>query len=355
MKVLLAFFFLVSALAKFVGIDAFEIYLYSLHLLPLAACQVLARVVIAGELWLAVMMLSGRQHRFTICCLLLSLLLFTLVLGVLALRGHSDNCHCMGELMAFSPTESILKNAFLLLGALFAGRYGDKMPGSAKWMLVVGVTLTVMLLVQCGYWGVLYLNVYQRNYLYVWGMVLVGYLFLGTVLLSQRGWVTALLATVPLVTVFILSPPDSWRSGGEELHYNKEIFARQLDEGGAWHDSSLQQGRKVVAFYSTACHHCRTAAQKLGTLQEQMNLSDTLFVNVFPMVHDSVAHTEAFYSASRSPHYAELWLPVDTFVQLTYGQFPLVVLLDEGTVTACRDFRDIGEKELQAFLNEFNM
>ncbi len=354
-KVLLALFFLVSALAKFVGIDSFELYLYSLQLLPLTASQLLARVVIAGELWLAVMLLTGRQHRFTICCLLLSLLLFTSVLGWLALRGHSDNCHCMGELMAFSPAESMLKNALLLLCALFAGRYGDTTEPPLWGVLLFSVMLTVELLIQCGYWGVMYLNLYQRNFLYVWMMVLAVGTLLGVFLLPQLRWMTGLLAAVPLVTILILSPPDGWRGGSEPLRYNKAMFDRQLNEGGAWHDSTIGQGRKVVAFYSTSCHYCQTAAQKIGALQQQMNLPDTLFVNVFPQGSDGVAHTERFYAAGRSPHYAELLLPADTFLHLTYGQFPLVMLLDGGEVTDCCHFRDIDETVLETFFNELNL
>ncbi len=352
MKVLLALFLLVSALAKFVGIDSFELYLYTLQLLPLVACQVLARVVIAGELWLAIMLLSGRQHRLTISCLLLALLLFTVVLGVLALRGHSDNCHCMGELMAFSPVESILKNAVLLFCALFAGRYGDSSAKPHWWAILLFVVLTVELLIQCGYWGQIYLNGYQRNFLYVWMAVLMVASIFGALPSMQRGWIAGLLAAVPLATVFILSPPDGWRLEKEQLHYDRAMLSRQLNEGGALYDSSLAHGRKVVAFYSTSCHYCQTAAQKLGVLQEQMNLPDTLFVNVFPQGREgSVA---AFHAAGRSPYYTELQLPADTFLHLTYGQFPLVMLLDEGEVTVCRDFRDIDEKELAAFLDAIN-
>ncbi len=349
MKVLLALFFLVSALAKFIGIDSFEIYLYSLHLLPLTACQVLARVVVAGELWLAIVLLSGHRHRFALHCLLLALLLFTGVLALLALRGHSDNCHCMGELMAFSPMQSILKNAVLLLGALFVRRYDDGITPPRRWVIILLVIATCEVMIQCGYWGLLYLNGYQRNFLYVWMLVLSVTIVAATFCMHWR-WTVWLLAAVPLVTIFILSPPDGWRHRGEELRYNRDMLVRQLNDGGTGRGSALQEGHRVVAFYSTSCHYCQTAAQKMGTLQEELQLADSIFVNVFPQSRDGAL--EAFYAASRSPRYAEMLLPVDTFLQLTYGQFPLVMLLREGEPVACLDFRDIDETTLSAFLSD---
>lgn len=352
-KMALGLFFIVSALAKYVGIDIFEVYLYSLGLLPLALSQVAARVVIVGELWLALLLIGNRWHRVTMMCATLLLLAFTLLLCWLALSGRTDSCHCMGELMPFNPVQSIMKNAVLLLVVLFAWRYARADWHPRWWLVTPLVLLTIGLIVLCGYHGVLYITRFMLQFIYVWMAVLGAVALLASLPALQRGWVTILLALAPVAAIFIMSPPDSWMPNEKPQPYDQAMLYRQMSAGGPLDDARLHRGRRVVALYSSTCHYCQMASQKIGTMQQRSNLADTLFVNVFPLAkRDGIAHSDRFYAAAHAPHYYELHLPADTFLHLTYGHFPLVLLMQDGKVQRVVDFRDLGEKELQAFLTE---
>lgn len=352
-KMALGLFFIISALSKYVGIDVFEVYIYSLKLLPLALSQVAARVVIVGELWLALLLISNRWHRFSMLCTTLLLLAFTLLLGWLAISGRTDSCHCMGELMPFNPTQSMLKNAVLLVLVFFAWRFA-RVDWQPRWWLVAPlVVLAVEMIVQFGYWGQLYVTRFMRTFIYVW----MGVLTIVAVLLVspcpglKRWWVTALLALAPLVTIFILSAPDSWLPAEQQQPYDQNMLYRQMQGDGPLNDSHVLQGRRVVALYSSSCHYCQMAAEKIGTMQQRDALPDSLFVNVFPLAkRDGVSHSPMFYAASLSPHFYELNLPADTFLYITRGRFPLVLFMEDGKVQRVIDFRDISEKDLKQFL-----
>lgn len=350
LKMALGLFFVVSALSKFVGIDSFEVYLYSLRLLPLALSQIAARLVIVAELWLALMLVTGYRHKLTMLCTTLALLAFTVLLAALAISGRTDSCHCMGDLMPFDPVHSILKNAVLLLVTLLAWRWAGDDRHLRWWLTVPLVALTVEIIVQCGYWGVLYVTRFMRDYVYVWMAVLVAVTFLASIRYQlpalNRKWMTPLLALAPLVTIFILSAPDSWLTDQKDLGYDNKVLERQMN-GGPLDDVHLKTGRKVLCLYSSSCHYCQMSGQKIGALQQRLKLEDSSFVTVFPEARkDGVVHSDLFYAASHAPRYYELSLPADTFLHITYGRFPTVLFLEDGKVVRQSDYRDIGEKDM---------
>ncbi len=351
LKMALGLFFIVSALSKFVGIDSFEVYVYGLNLLPLGLSQIAARLVIVAELLLALMLITGWKHRLTMTLTTLVLLAFTMLLAGLAVSGRMDSCHCMGELMPFNPVQSILKNAVLLMVTLLAWHWADEKWHPRWWMTVPLIALTVEMIVQCGYWGVIYLTRFMRGYVYVWMAVLVVVTLIASlqheIAALNKMWVTLLLAFAPLVTIFILSAPDSWLPEQKGLTYDNQVLERQMN-GGMLDDVHVKTGRKVMCLYSISCHYCQMASQKIGTMQQRLALPDSCFVTVFPQARkDGAVHSDLFYAESHAPRHYELSLPADTFLYITYGRFPTVLFLENGNVVRQIDYRDISEKDIK--------
>ncbi|MDY5968686.1 MAG: DoxX family membrane protein [Bacteroidales bacterium] len=351
LKLTLGFLFLLSAFSKFVDIDSFEIYVYSLGFVGQAFSQVASRLVITGEVLLGVMLISGRWHKLTMACTALLLLGFTLLLAYLAMSGHTDSCHCMGELMPFSPAQSILKNALLLMVTLAAYRFSNVAWRVPWWLAALLAALPIALTVMFGYKGLVYLTGFMRDYLIVWLVVLPMVAALAVLPALHRWWVTLLLALAPVATLFIQNAPDNWLNNTPAVSYDKEMLLRQTQVGGPLADAYITTGRHVVALYSSSCHYCQRAAAKIGTIQQQAKLPDSAFVNVFPLTRrDGKAHPELFYAQSRSPQYHTLSLPADTFLHITKGRFPLILLMRDGTVDTAIDYRDITERYLIEFL-----
>ena len=162
-RVLLGILFLFSATAKLIGIDAFELYLFSFGWFPLGTAYLLARLVIAAEYTLGLLLIANFWPRLAFWASLALLAGFTIFLGVLAATGNRDNCNCFGELVNLNPVQSIWKN----LGML----------------------------------GLLLLSADVRPFQ-----------------IKHQGLWFALAAVVPLATVLIVSPPDNWRYDSYARH-----------------------------------------------------------------------------------------------------------------------------------------
>lgn len=284
--------FIVSAIAKLVGIDLFEIYIFSFNLLPLSWALVTARLIIIAELLVGIGLLANIAKRLVDCCAMLMLVAFTLFLCYAALLGRTDSCQCMGSLMEFNPVQSIVKNAFLILALIVAmgARPWDWKP---RWFI----------------------------------------------------WLTVTLATV--VTVFVISMPDNWFFGPSEELYNAEQLSADIAPEGELAPLNLRQGRHAVAFLSPGCPLCRMADEKLTHICQRNDLDSSAFIYLIPSNDSTVAPLSLDTSSFIRPGYL---IPPMTFALITYGQRPMLMLIENGQVTATCHYRNINEKEIVQFL-----
>lgn len=139
-----------------------------------------------------------------------------------------------------------------------------------------------------------------------------------------RRWLRVVGVVVPLVatvSVFCISVPDSWMFGPEELRYDRELLEHQVAEAG------LDQGHQLVALVTPGCPYCRMTREKLGYIAERNHLDTTKIV---------------------------YWEPDDmgqeTFLRITFGQRPLVVMMDNGCATTTYHYRNINERQVVDFL-----
>lgn len=292
LRMALGALFIVSAIAKLIGIDRFEIYIFSFNLLPLTWSMMAARLVIVAELLVGIGLMANIAKRLVDTCALLMLVCFTLFLGYAALSGRTDSCQCMGSLVEFDPLQSIAKNAVLLLLLVVA-------MGARPWS-----------------W---------RPRWFVWLPVVLA----------------------PTVTVFVLSAPDNWLFGPSDEIYNAEQLDSAIAPDGELAPLQLAEGRHAVAFLSPGCQFCRMADEKLTHICRRNGLDSTAFVYIIPAADSTVAPlTLDTVSFIRPGHL----VPPMTFALITYGQRPMLMLMENGKVTATCHYRNINEKQIVDFL-----
>lgn len=292
LRMALGALFIVSAIAKLIGIDRFEIYIFSFNLLPLTWSMMAARLVIVAELLVGIGLIANIAKRLVDTCALLMLVCFTLFLGYAALSGRTDSCQCMGSLVEFDPLQSIAKNAVLLLLLVVA-------MGARPWS-----------------W---------RPRWFVWLPVVLA----------------------PTVTVFVLSAPDNWLFGPSDEIYNAEQLDSAIAPDGELAPLNLAEGRHAVAFLSPGCQFCRMADEKLTHICRRNGLDSTAFVYIIPAADSTVAPlTLDTVSFIRPGHL----VPPMTFALITYGQRPMLMLMENGKVTATCHYRNINEKQIVDFL-----
>lgn len=291
-RMLLGLFFVGSALAKMIDIDRFEVHVFSYNLLSLNVAFLVARLVIVAELLVGIGLMSNIWHRFVNACTLLMLVGFTLFLGYSALIGRNDDCQCMGSLLAMNPVQSILKNAFLLL-LLWVAMYAEPWAWRPQWWL----------------------------------------------------WLPAVLL-VP-AAIFCFSAPDNWLFGPEDEIYNADKLHEAVSDGGELAPLNLDEGRHVVAFVTAGCPFCRMADQKLSTIWHRDALDSAALVYLVATKDTLAAPLTLNDTSFLRPAYT---IGKETFMLITYGQRPVVMLMDDGEVKGSCHYRNIDESRIVQFM-----
>ena len=238
LRILLGLLFVVSAVAKVLDIDPFEMYVFSFGFLPLAAVGIAVRLCIAAELALGIIIIAGWLPRLTRLLTLLMLLFYCLFLCYAALVGRMESCQCFGQLVHLDPVQSLLKNALLILWTLAAyhGVHGGPFFGS-KLHTILSLAVAVV--------------------------------------------VTALL--------FIVSVPDSWMFGQSGNRYNAAVLAESIAPDGVLGPQGLDSGQHLVAFVTPGCPFCKLSRQKISSIAERNDLDTTAIVYVEPSdIGDSI-------------------------------------------------------------------
>ena len=283
-RVLPGILFLLSATAKLAGIDDFELYLFSFGWFSLGTCYLLARLLIAAEYTLGILLIANFCPKPALWGSVALLAGFSLFLAGLLLAGHNDNCHCFGEWVDLNPAQSLLKNAAILA------------------LLLAGARVQPFRIKHKGLW-------------------------------------LTLSVIVPLATVLIVSPPDNWRYDAYARHalVNEQALQEALETEIL--PASVADGTRVVCFYSLKCHFCKMSAQKLATLRRRGEFSQAPVVVIFGRGQDS--DTAPFLSESGlEPDEVHFIEPAD-FLRITNGSFPVILELQDGTVAAAHNYRNL--------------
>lgn len=225
LRVLLAALFLVSAVAKLVAIDDFELYIYSYGILSLNVSCLAARLCIAAELLLGVLIALGWWRRWVNLTAFVLLILFSLFLAYAALIGRTDSCQCMGRLADLNPAQSLLKNAVLIAMVLTYSRLSgtSRESGNPRIRIILSI----------------------------------------------------LFAVAVTVAVFCISVPDNWLFGPEESRYDRELLEESVRPKGVLADEGLADGHQLVAFVTRGCPYCRMTREKLGSIARRNHLDTT--------------------------------------------------------------------------------
>lgn len=283
-RVLLGILFLFSAIAKLIGIDAFELYLFGFGWFPLGTAYLLARLIIAAEFTLGILLIANFWPRLAFWGSLTLLGGFTVFLIALAVSGNRDNCNCFGELINLNPVQSIWKNVGML----------------AVLLLSAGVQ---------------------------------------PFRIRRKGLWFALAAVVPLATVLILSPPDNWRYDsyvGRDM-LNEPALREALDQGILPH--SVVEGDHVVCFFSLKCNFCRMSARKLMTLRERGDFPDAPIIALIGRGEDTDT-TPFLTETGFRPDEVHFIEPAD-FLRITNGAMPLILVMHDENVAEKYNYRNL--------------
>ncbi len=288
-RILVGLVFIFSAALKLYSIDFFEVYVFSFQWFNFDTASVLARLLVGFEFFIGIALISKIQARRISILTLLILVSFSIFLGVLALRGSTENCHCMGNFVHLSPMQSILKNAVLVLLLIFS-----QTPQEFR----IRFPKTIL------------------------GILLI----------------------ISIVSPFIVSPPDFIYKPKTSHAFHQAEMQEVLKTHPQF--QNIVTGKKIVCFLGTSCRFCQLTAEKLAVVRQRHHISANSFLYVYWGNNESVTKFRQEHKAQDVPFTT---LDTRTFMDITHGSLPVIVCWEDNKIIKTFKYRDMDEEWISSF------
>lgn len=218
LRLLLSATFLLSAYTKAIDFSSFELRLLDTQLIGWAFAPYLAAGFIFAEYLIGFYFLSFffKKHFFNWLTASFLILFSFYLLALLATKGNDVNCGCMGESIAFTPWQAIVKN-----------------------LLSLGILALI--------------HLFEKQKL---------------PLFPNKHWQSILLTGLALgVTAFTLPPIGSKPTAiSSPVYFQYELLKEQGFNPPATYDFESKEDY-FIGFLSMSCGHCRIAAERISIMR----------------------------------------------------------------------------------------
>ena len=290
-RLLLGVFFIGTAVLKLLSIDSFEVYIYSFSIFSYTWTTFFSRLLIFIELLIGISLILKICFKQIWWLTMLIMVGFTLFLVYAAIFRSDSNCHCFGDLIELNPTQSVFKNIITIALLLFVRKEQshDYKPLMRKWLVV-------------------------------------------------------LIIVTSFVVSFVLLPMDliynRIHSDNEEV--NTVAFYESLNDSTF---VDFQHGRYLINYALAGCKYCRIGAEKLTLMVDRHQIPHEKVKFVVGGNDEAIAR---FIEITGTSDYQHWKIQAPEFMAITYGKFPLYVLIEDGKVVRAGDFRILDDDLIEA-------
>ena len=291
-RLLLGVFFIGTAVLKLISIDNFEIYLYSFGVFSYTWTTFFSRLLIFIELLIGISLIFKIYFKKIWWLTMLMMLGFTIFLIYAAIFRNDSNCHCFGSLIELDPKQSIIKNliTIALLLIIRKEKSHDYKPVLKKWL--VGISIAISIIIP--------------------------------------------FVLVPMDVIFN-------KIYSEKENVNTVAFYESLSDS-TYHE--LQHGRYLINYARAGCKYCRIGAEKLTLMADRHQIPHNRIKFIIGGSDEAIAR---FVEITGTSDYQHWKIPAPQFMSITYGKFPLYVLIEDGKIVKAGDFRIIDDDILMEF------
>jgi len=293
LRILIGAVFIASAIFKLIGIDAFEIYIFSLQWFGLPASSIVARLIISSEFILGFLLVTNINFDIIKKITLGVLILFSIFLAIQIVQGKTENCHCFGEIIQLSPLSSLIKN--IVLAALLLLAYKN-----------TGFTL------------------------------------------PQTANIRLFIISFAIVFPAIISPPDFMIQFEQVADDALAIASKRMNNDTTLQAAGANEGKKLICFLSLKCNYCIQSATKISIIAKNQNLDGNILFVLMGDVND----LPEFWEKSTAKHFNYTFMPMRPFFQIAGPSVPSIYLSDNGKLKQQFNYRNINEQTIATFFNE---
>ncbi len=292
--------FLFSAYTKIIGIQNFEWTLAETNLFSFSFANIISRILIIVEAILGAFFLlnifAGKK-LYTLAALLLAFFNIYLI-WVMFQYGVSGNCGCFGDVVKMTPVQASLKNLGLI--------------------------------------ALIYLLSIWQTY--------------------HRNWIPFLVSIACIAGISYWIPPEFiYIKQKTQWIANEPINLDTLYTADASAPPSFdyKKGKYLICVFSTTCHHCKSAARKIGIIQKRNPK-----MPIYAVFSGDSTSLKAFFEESKSQNVPyQLNKSLSFIYSLTklhaeVGGFPKILWVHNGKlVRVTNNYFDLNDADLNNWLD----
>lgn len=316
-RILIGGLFILTATLKLFSLDQFELYVYSFGIFNYVMVTVLVRLLIAFEFLMGIFLIAKIYYKPVWWLTMLSLVGFTFFLIWVAIFRNDANCHCFGDFVELDPAKSIIKNVITMILLLFIYKEKDYHFKLKKWVTGIGFAIAIIVPFFVFPMDSLY-NKFKDPH----GKI------------NTQVFEDVMKDTVTVLQIDSLDSPS--------CQYFVSIDTSK-------HSLQADSGKYVIGFFMSQCKYCKLSIQKLNSIFEKNNLEKSHVKLCISGNNNSITN---FVNKTKSTDYQYYKLSPLLSIDITYGKFPMYVLVNNGKIVSSMDLRGINEKELIEFLSK---
>ena len=319
-RIFVALVFMVSAVTKYRSLDAFDQFIYEHQLFSWITTTILTRLLIACEFSLGLLLLIGVKPKLIKSLIIAFLVFFTIYIIV---KPHffavdQENCHCFGEVLIMSDTQTLIKNIVLLVFSYFMfWNKGIEEKNNQEVLLEEKPS--------------------KFNKISVW-------------IKNNTTYLTIVCFVAVLIASFGINMPDSLRYKlyGKAAKINEKKF-EYLISNEALEDLHIKEGKKIVCMYSPVCKYCKKTAKRLDVMRQKYNIKDENFALIFWGGDKAI---KRFFVKNEIKELPFKNVPAPVFLEATKGRQPIIILMNNGKVEKLLKYPNIIDEDIVEFLNK---
>jgi len=292
-RILIGGLFILTATLKLFSLDQFELYVYSCGIFNYVLVTVLVRLLIAFEFLMGIFLIAKIYYKPVWWLTMLSLVGFTFFLIWVAIFRNDSNCHCFGDFVELDPIRSIIKNVITMLLLLFIFKEKD----------------------------------YHFKF---------------------KKWLTGIAFAVAIILPFFVFPMDALYNQFVDPHgpVNSKSFS-ELKADTTFAEMNLDSGNYVIGIFFAQCKYCKLSIEKLNSIAERHGLDKS---HILICISGNEKSIDNFKKETKATDYSYHVINPYKALNITYGKFPMFILIQNGKIFSTMDLRGINEKELVNFL-----
>lgn len=341
-RILISILFVFSAISKILSLSFFDGLVGELILgtqyynypAEFYWIQIFTRLIIAGELLLAVAILHDfLLKKVVLPFVQLILIAFTIHLTYMGITTSfiGGNCGCFGDLIPMDNFESIIKNGVSILMVAYVQWFYDKHQNLTfkSWVpifIVGGITFSTLFLTVKEYKQVEIIEVnYDKKEIDTLALIT------PTVFTDNVVVDTTKKDSVSIVHKTILKEDSIKKAEASSKQTVKKIVVKKQNELSKYTDFStgkvdLNQGDKLICMFSLTCGHCQESYKELVDCEKNNKIP-----SIYLLCYGKEMDLNYFFSQAGGKHPYLLLSDYEDFQRLLKGSdFPKILHHKEG-------------------------